>query len=170
MSKIFKKKKFSFNQVIDKSTLKMSQLDEIASSSTSSDITTSDNSQLSDSSNLSSSENLNLNDKVYCDFKFTPGERRDSLLLWVPSENQIYKKNTKSKIGTSYLCYENDCSVRVYFNNNECFKLNSQDENHNHGSNENLILRFVVLNEIKENIKVSKDAQLRDVYTKVVTK
>lgn len=122
-----------------------------------------------ESSDSQASSNSNESKIIKLDYCITSGERKNSSLIWTPADKQLYRKNTKSKIGVAYICYEKNCNVRVYIKDDECFKYGNS-ENHLHGSNEDLYIRFVALNEIKKQAILQKDKSLRDLYTSVKTK
>lgn len=118
-------------------------------------------------SSFLSSDN-DINDKIEIPFDIVPGKRKNSLLLWSPSENQFYKRNCETKCGTAYLCIDPSCKIRVYLDGNQCFARASAD--HNHDIKNEDALRYSVMNEIKRKVLENMKMSLREVYNDVISR
>lgn len=106
---------------------------------------------------------LNSNDLIY---KFVPGLRKNSNLLFVESENELYKLKDKSAKYDRYVCYQKECHVSVSIDviTKKCQKLNKKS--HEHGSQEEFIKKLELINNIKlkcENVNLKRHAT-REVF------
>lgn len=102
-------------------------------------------------------------------FAIVPGERRSSQVLWSPLEKQLYRKNTISPIGISYLCYEKKCRARVYVKGDKCLKEKSSQP-HEHSNNLAKYEKFAVLNKMKSKAIENKKSCLKKLCDDVLAK
>lgn len=94
-------------------------------------------------------KNWKLFSRLKMDHEFFCGNRSDSKLLYVLSEKQIYKKNTKTLKHMVYRCYIEGCKSRVLVNGNECQQVSDFKE-HSHSENqEKTYKQMKVKSEIK---------------------
>lgn len=83
-------------------------------------------------------------------YQLIPGIRKNSKLLLIPNENQVYKYKYKSGFTTYYTCYQKTCRVNVAVDLEDlCRKTTAI--NHNHGSEEEFINRLKLINSNKDN-------------------
>lgn len=118
---------------------------------------------------LSSTTSFDENRYVAIDFEFIAGHRKNSELIWSPLEQQMYKFNTHSKLGASYVCYEKYCNVRAYLKDGQCFKSRKSLE-HLHGPNTKMHEEFIVKSEIKKKAIECKKMDLREIYNDVMSR
>lgn len=81
------------------------------------------------------------------DYEIISGKRRNSKLVYVISEQQLYIRKTKYKTKQFYVCYAKDCKSRVYIQNDQCYK--SADGEHNHADQKELYEEMKVMSNIK---------------------
>lgn len=124
-------------------------------------------------------------------FEYIAGVRKNSVLVYIPSEKQIYAfKSTRlnKRTGTSiksYECYEKNCNVRVDVieSTETCLRRLKNEAHSNHGDQESRMKEFKLRNAIKEevakpNLQVNKVRTVfnnecekrKDVSTSVVYK
>lgn len=82
-------------------------------------------------------------------FEIIGGKRRNSKLLYIFSQEQLYIKKSESKGKKYYVCYVQDCKSRVILANDECVH-SAGFADHNHGSQKELYEELKVLNGIKK--------------------
>lgn len=65
-------------------------------------------------------------------YKFVPGLRRGSKLLYIESEQQLYLTRSSSKNSVRYVCYNKNCNASVSIDNatKKCRKLNETVHDH----------------------------------------
>lgn len=118
---------------------------------------------------MMSADNCNL-----IEFKIVPGIRKNSKLLHIPSENQIYKYKYEKNLTKYYVCYVKNCPVNVAvdFNNEQFCRKTSNIKAHNHHSQEDFIKKLKLINEIKSNCEnVSlKRSNVREVFDETCKK
>lgn len=128
--------------------------------------TMSSSTQETSEENFSQSSDSSADTPVH--YKFVPGWRQGSTLLYVPAEHQLYAFNGKLKNGKmSYRCNNTSCRVRVVLNNDACY---STGATHPHGSSEATIVNLMALNEVKKDILANRKAALRDVFNDVMAR
>lgn len=90
-------------------------------------------------------------------YKFMPGVRFNSNLLFCPDEEQFYVFNTTSESGRGFTCHVKKCKCRVHIRNDECYIGNTVA--HNHEKKTDMYHNLLALNEMKR-ILHSIDNQL----------
>lgn len=122
------------------------------------------------SDSLPSSQPKRAKSLIAIDYEMIAGKQSSSKLLWASAEKQLYRFNTKSKIGRSYECYQNSCKVRVYLQSDFfCYKADDAME-HLHGDQKSLYDQFCVINEIKTKVLQNKTTPLRAIYNEVIAR
>lgn len=107
------------------------------------------------------------NEKV--EHVFMPGFRVTSTLLFVKAEKQFYIKNSTSKIGIGYTCYQNGCSRRVHIRGGVCFL--ADNGTHDHPDKSDMYIDLCALNEMKETLRSVKNRLTpRQVFDEVITR
>lgn len=103
-------------------------------------------------------------------YKFVPGKRKDSQVLFVLGENQMYHRNTQCKIGRAYVCCEKNCSARVYMYDSRCFKFMQSSHNHlqGEGDTDDLCVRLAIIDEMKRQVIEQKGLSVKEVYEYVM--
>lgn len=102
-------------------------------------------------------------------FEFIEGKRKGSQVLWIPSEKQLYHKNTVSKMGRSYVCQEANCNSRVYMKaDGTCVKL--KNSVHCHGEREQKQYRTRVINEMKKMAQKDTRTSVRAIFDDVMSR
>lgn len=122
-----------------------------------------------DSTDSSQSSAFDENLFVEIEYEIIAGHRKNSQLVWSPTERQLYKLNANSKIGASYVCYDSLCNVRVYMKDDKCFKSKTV-HSHEHSHNADLYEEFVVINEVKKKAIECKKMDLREIYNDVMSR
>ena len=92
-----------------------------------------------------------------------PGIRKNSKLLLIKTENQLYKTRSASANHVRYVCYIKECQVSVIIlkSNNECKKLNNKE--HNHERQDEFIEKLELMNSIKtqcSNVSLKRNATI----------
>lgn len=105
---------------------------------------------------------------VEVDYNFVSGKRKGTKVLFVPSEKQIYHRNTKLKIGMSYRCQEPNCNARVHISNGKCFKL--IDSVHEHREVEDVCSKTIIIDEMKRMTVEVKNLTVREIYNDVMSR
>lgn len=141
---------------------KVENMDDTASTSSSSQ------SEPDQSQSLSQSSDTSLSD-VSSDNYFTPVNGKHQNYCGQLVKKCSTKKNTVSKIGASYMCYQDGCKLRVYVQDDVCFRANNSTV-HEHGNHAILFTEFAVLNEVKTKSLESKDSPLRDIFDEVISR
>lgn len=104
------------------------------------------------------------------EYKLISGFRKNSQLLLIENEEQIFKfKSHKKKENVKYYyCYEKNCNVAVAveFNSTRYCRKITKNQTHNHGSQIELIKKFEIMNNIKSEVKKAplKRASVRDIF------
>lgn len=103
------------------------------------------------------------------EFELIVGSRANSVLLWVPSENCLYKQNTfsKSHNGMAYTCYNKECTARkVLTNQNQLITI--ADRHTPHLSMQLLYKELFYLNLMKNMCRTeAHSVKVVDIYNKV---
>lgn len=111
-------------------------------------------------------------------FKFVPGQRRGSQMIYSNDENQVYKRNKVNKDGSSgWTCIVKNCDERITMRaNGKCY-YSATKHGHNHEKKDDYQRRVDLKNEIKvecskvENIASgSISGAVRDVFYSKVTR
>lgn len=117
----------------------------------------------------SDDSNFSQNDKfAEVQYEYVPGKRKNSLVLFVPSEKQVYHRNTESKIGRAYVCQDAKCSARVYMKDNRCYKL--AENEHLHGEVGDLCMKTAIIDEMKRKTVECNNMSVRDIYNDVMSR
>lgn len=105
------------------------------------------------------------------EFEFIAGLRKNSRLLWLKDDNQLFVLNRKNekKNKKYYVCYEKECKVRVCLKNNLCVHLN-ENKTHNHGDQIQFIHQLAVKNRIKEKCASTPTSSHRDIFIDEIVK
>lgn len=102
------------------------------------------------------------------EYNFIPGFRASSKLLYIESEEQIFKyKYNKNNINY-YYCYEKNCNVGVTVdlsNATHCRK-SGKLQVHNHGPQGELVAKLKAINKIKAKVQKAplKRSSVRDIF------
>lgn len=105
---------------------------------------------------------------VVVEYEIVTGLRANSQLLYLPSEKQLYRKNTITKRGVHYKCKTDGCRIRIYMNNGICYKLIGVE--HAHASSELSYIRLNALNEVKSRIIADKTTPIKEIFNYVVSR
>lgn len=84
------------------------------------------------------------------EFEFITGLRKNSKLLRLINENQLFVKNRSIKNKTYYVCNEKGCNVRICVEQERCYYMNEQLITHIHSDKKEYISELIVRNTIKE--------------------
>lgn len=100
---------------------------------------------------------------VYC-----PGKRQGAHLLWVESEEQLYKKYGVVVAGYRYKCYENNCYAKVTLTDQDNMLCVRNNESHNHASNKDLFKKLSARNKLHSEIRSKKTVPIKEVFNSVM--
>lgn len=89
-------------------------------------------------------------ENTYYKIELITGQRVDSQLIYTVDEKQIYRKSVRHNNIYSYVCYEETCDSRIYFDldSEKCYKK-VDCSLHNHGDQ---FSKYKELN-LKNNMK-----------------
>lgn len=108
------------------------------------------------------------------EYQLIPGFRSTSNLLYIASENQIYKYKYAKNNTKYFVCYEKQCPVNIAvdFNNSLFCRKTKNNVQHNHGSQEALVQKLELVNNIKKNCQnISlKRSNIREVFNETCKK
>lgn len=101
--------------------------------------------------------------------EFITGSRVASVLLYVPEEKQLYKKNRAIRNGVAYLCRIQDCNSRVYVRGERCFINSTDSDRHaNHADQAveyNHLLQLVrIRSEVSKPNVLKQRSRIREVF------
>ena len=87
---------------------------------------------------------------VSYNYKIVAGFRKNSKLLLLTTQQQLFKIKSVLKNSSRYVCYLKDCSVSVSVSNTGVCTQLSLEHNHNHAAPEKLIKELDLINNIKK--------------------
>lgn len=101
-------------------------------------------------------------------YEIVPGYRKNSKLLLIKSEQQLYKYKYEKNNTKYYVCYNSTCPVNVAvdFNNPTMCRKTKKNIQHNHSGQEELLIKLKLINTIKtscENVSL-KRSNVRDIF------
>lgn len=98
-------------------------------------------------------------------YEFVPGYRKNSKLLYVKEEKQLYYFNVKVKDSYSYTCYLKNCNRRVHIRDGKCFAVSKL---HNHSNQAGLYTDLRALNEMKRMAgNIDNRLKVREIFDTV---
>lgn len=103
------------------------------------------------------------------EFTFVPGARKNSLVLYLPEEQQLYHKNTTGKCYQAYVCQVPQCSIRAYMlSNGKCMRL--KNTAHMHRPQEDHKYRNFVVNLMKKEVFENPNLTVRQCFDIVLAR
>lgn len=109
---------------------------------------------------------LNM-EKVLLQYEFICGYRKNSQILLLTEERQIFKRKSVHKQHTRYVCYIDSCNVSVAVNKDGACEQLSLEFHHTHAPPEDIIKKFEMLRNVKSacgNVTAAKRKGVRDIF------
>lgn len=112
----------------------------------------------------------NLRGYVEIQHEFVDGKRKNTKVLYLPTEKQLYHKNTTSKkLGTAYVCQEHDCKAHAYIREDgKCYQ--HIDTIHHHGFSDEKQERTSAISEMKSRAKNERTTPVRVIFDDVMSR
>lgn len=102
------------------------------------------------------------------EFKFIPGFRTNSNLLYIEAQEQIFAFKYKKMNTAYYYCYNKNCNVGVAidFNSTMYCRRCGKNKVHNHGSQIEIIKKLKIMNSVKCEVRKAplKRSNVREIF------
>lgn len=111
-------------------------------------------------------------DEIEIEYKWIPGFRKKSVVLWAHEEEHLYYYNSYSqKTGyTACTCYDSSCTARIFIREDgTAFRRNFVPHNPSHGSHYETFMHMHCFNKLREKVNTAPASMSNsDIYKEVI--